>query len=144
VVAQGGEIVERSVTGPIGLPVESHLGFVGEKKKTAVLDMAAAAGLRLVPKNSRDPTVTTTYGVGQLIAEALDAGCTKIIIGCGDSGTSDGGAGMLQALGARLLDADGQELPRAAGGRSLVRLDRIDWDNVHPRLRGDAGKSNKM
>lgn len=144
VVAQGGEIVERSVTGPIGLSVESHLGFVGEKKKTAVLDMAAAAGLRLVPKNSRDPTVTTTYGVGQLIAEALDAGCTKIIIGCGDSGTSDGGAGMLQALGARLLDADGQELPRAAGGRSLVRLDRIDWDNVHPRLRGDAGKSNKM
>ncbi|KAH7089594.1 glycerate kinase [Paraphoma chrysanthemicola] len=140
VAAQGGVVLEKSVTGPIGLPVESHLGFVGENKKTAVLDMAAAAGLRLVPKEARDPTITTTYGVGELIAEALDAGSTRIIIGCGDSGTSDGGAGMLQALGVRLLDAEGQELPRAAGGRSLVRLDKIDWDNVHPRLRGDASE----
>ena len=140
IAAQGGQIVENSVTGPIGLPVESHLGFVGEDKKTAVLDMAAAAGLRLVPKNARDPTVTTTYGVGELIVEALNAGATKIIIGCGDSGTSDGGAGMLQALGVRLLDAQGQELPRAAGGHSLSRLDRICWANVHPRLREDTGE----
>ena len=143
IAAQGGEILERTVTGPIGLPVESYLGFVGENKNTAVLDMAAAAGLRLVPKNARDPTVTTTYGVGQLIAEALDAGSTKIIIGCGDSGTSDGGAGMLQALGVRLLDAEGQELPKAAGGQSLSRLEKICWNKVHPRLRRDAGKSNQ-
>jgi glycerate 2-kinase len=141
VAAQGGSIVEQEVTGPIGLPVDSHLGFIGGDGKTAVLDMAAAAGLRLVPKDLRDPTVTTTYGVGQLMAKALDSGCDKIILGCGDSGTSDGGAGMLQALGARLLDANGDELPRADGGRSLIRLERIDWSGLHPRLHADAGKS---
>lgn len=140
VAAQGGKVVEETVTGPIGLPVESHLGFIGKDSRTAVLDMAAAAGLRLVPKDSRDPTVTTTYGVGQLMSKALDAGCTKIIIGCGDSGTSDGGAGMLQALGVRLLDAQGNELPKADGGRSLSRLDKICWSSVHPRLRKDASE----
>jgi glycerate kinase len=141
VAAHGGSIVNVPVTGPTGSPVESHLGFIGEDKKTAVLDMAAAAGLRLVPKDERDPTITTTYGVGELIRRALDAGSKKIIIGCGDSGTSDGGAGMLQALGVRLLDADGEELPKAGGGRSLARLASISWDNAHPRLRGSAGKS---
>ncbi|KAI8943518.1 hypothetical protein NX059_001515 [Plenodomus lindquistii] len=140
VAAHGGTITEMTVTGPIGQPVASHLGFVGADQKTAVLDMAAAAGLRLVPKDSRDPTVTTTYGVGELIRKALDAGSTKILIGCGDSGTSDGGAGMLQALGVRLLDADGEELPRAGGGQSLTRLERICWCGVHARLRKDAGK----
>lgn len=139
VAAQGGVITNEIVTGPIGAPVQSHLGFV-HNGKTAVLDMAAAAGLRLVPKESRDPTVTTTYGVGQLIKKALDAGCTKIIIGCGDSGTSDGGAGMLQALGIRLIDAEGQELPKADGGRALSRLDKICWCGIHPRLRKDTGK----
>ena len=141
VAAHGGSVSNETVTGPIGVPVESHLGFVYDK--TAVLDMAAAAGLRLVPKGSRDPTVTTTYGVGELIRKALDAGCTKIIIGCGDSGTSDGGAGMLQALGVRLLDAEGNELPKADGGRALSRLDKICWCGVHPRLRKDAGKSTE-
>ncbi|KAJ4340872.1 hypothetical protein N0V87_002226 [Didymella glomerata] len=138
VAAHGGSVSNETVTGPIGVPVESHLGFVYDK--TAVLDMAAAAGLRLVPKGSRDPTVTTTYGVGELIRKALDAGCTKIIIGCGDSGTSDGGAGMLQALGVRLLDAEGNELPKADGGRALSRLDKICWCGVHPRLRKDAAE----
>jgi glycerate kinase len=85
--------------------------------------------------------VTTTYGVGELIREALDAGATKIIIGCGDSGTSDGGAGMLQALGIRLLDDMGHDLPRAGGGASLLHLNKLCWENMHPRLRGDAGKS---
>lgn len=141
VAAQGGEIVEETIIGPIGLPIDSHLGFLGENRNIAVLDMAAAAGLRLVPKNARDPTVTTTYGVGQLIAKALNAGSSKIIIGCGDSGTSDGGAGMLQALGVRLLDAEGKELQKAGGGQSLSRLDRICWCNVHPRLRMNASKS---
>ena len=139
VAAHGGTIVDETVTGPIGRPVQSHLGFVHDNK-TAVLDMAAAAGLRLVPKDSRDPTVTTTYGVGELIRKALDAGCTKVIVGCGDSGTSDGGVGMLQALGVRLLDAEGKELPEADGGRALSRLDKICWCGVHPRLRKDAGK----
>lgn len=141
VATHGGEIVEKWVTGPTGLPVHSHLGFIGEDRKTAVLDMAAAAGLRLVPKDARDPTVTTTFGVGKLIRAALDAGCKKIIVGCGDSGTSDGGAGMLQALGVRLLDADGIELPHAAGGRSLLNLNKICWKEAHSRLRGNEGKT---
>lgn len=140
VAAHGGSIVDVPVTGPTGSAVESHLGFIGKDKKTAVLDMAAAAGLRLVPKDERDPTITTTYGVGQLIKRALDAGSTKIIIGCGDSGTSDGGAGMLQALGVRLLDEDGEELPKAGGGRSLARLASICWADAHPRLQKNAGK----
>lgn len=97
--------------------------------------VAAAAGLRLVPRTQRDPTVTTTYGVGELMRAALDAGVDKILIGCGDSGTSDGGAGMLQALGARLLDQHGNELPLASGGGALADLARIVMDHVHPGLR---------
>ena len=143
VAAHGGVIVEVPVMGPIGASVESHLGFIGKDRKTAVLDMAAAAGLRLVPKDARDPMTTTTYGVGELIKKALDAGCTKIVIGCGDSGTSDGGAGMLQALGVRLLHADGEELPKAGGGQSLFRLANVCWCSIHPRLRKDASKLNK-
>jgi glycerate kinase len=140
VAAHGGEVVEEVVTGPVGWSVESHLGFIDDGKKTAVMDMAAAAGLRLVPKDLRDPIVTTTYGVGQLMRKALDEGCDKIIIGCGDSGTSDGGSGMLQALGVRLLDSEGQELPKADGGRSLSRLDKLCWCGIHPRLRQDISK----
>jgi glycerate kinase len=143
VAAHGGVIVGETVTGPVGSSVDSHLGFIGEDRKTAVLDMATAAGLRLVPKGARDPTITTTYGVGELIKKALDAGCTKIVVGCGDSGTSDGGAGMLQALGVRLLDANGEELPKAGGGRSLSALANVCWCSVHPRLRKDASESSK-
>lgn len=98
------------------------------------IEVAAAAGLRLVPRTQRDPTVTTTYGVGELIRAALDAGADKILIGCGDSGTSDGGAGMLQALGARLLDEHGNELPRASGGGALSGLAQIVMDHVDPGL----------
>lgn len=101
--------------------------------------MAAAAGLRLVPRAQRDPTRTTTYGVGELIRVAIEAGATKILIGCGDSGTSDGGAGMLQALGARLLDEDGNELPRASGGKALSKLATILIDEIHPALRPNNG-----
>jgi hypothetical protein len=104
----------------------------------AAIDMAAASGLRLVPRNLRDPCRTTTYGVGELIAAALDDGCTRIIIGCGDSGTSDGGAGMLQALGVRLLDDMGIELPKAGGGIDLSDLGSMDLHSIHPRLRPDA------
>ncbi|KAH7018738.1 glycerate kinase family protein [Macrophomina phaseolina] len=131
-----GELRELTVTGPIGAPVDSHFGLLGGKGcRTAVVEMAAAAGLSLVPKEARDPTVTTTYGVGELIAAALDEGVDKIVIGCGDSGTSDGGAGMLQALGARLLDETGEELPHPAGGRSLLKLADMDLSGLHPRLR---------
>ncbi|KAK7959587.1 uncharacterized protein PG986_004441 [Apiospora aurea] len=132
---KGGELRHLEVTGPTGQSIQSCYGVFGEDNKTAVVDMASAAGLRLVPKDCRDPTVTTTYGVGQLIAAALDEGCNKIIIGCGDSGTSDGGAGMLQALGVQLRAKDGSALPIAQGGGSLSNLDNICQQEIHPRLR---------
>ncbi|HEY9858337.1 MAG TPA: glycerate kinase [Candidatus Obscuribacterales bacterium] len=131
--ATGGSLHSLTVTGPTGQPVESHFGFLGgEGTKTAVLEMAAAAGLRLVPPNARNPLLTTTYGVGELIKAALDAGAERILVGCGDSGTNDGGAGMAQALGVRLLDASGQELGQ--GGNELMRLASIDLRDRDPRL----------
>jgi glycerate kinase len=134
VAATGGTLHYLTVTGPVGEPVSSHFGFLGGPgPKTAVLEMAAAAGLRLVLRDSRDPLCTTTHGVGQLIQAALDAGAERILLGCGDSGTNDGGAGAAQALGARLLDAEGGELGR--GGRELARLARIDLTALDPRLK---------
>lgn len=144
VAAQSGEIIDTTVTGPIGEPVESHFGLTGETKNVAVLDMAAAAGLRLVPKTHRDPTRTTTYGVGELMKAALDKGVSRIIIGCGDSGTSDGGAGLLQALGVKLLDADGNELPAASGGAALSKLARVSLEDLHPRLLPGAADRVKI
>ncbi|MEU5876445.1 glycerate kinase [Spirillospora sp. NPDC047279] len=129
----GGRIVPTVTTGPVGLPVESHYAFMGGPAPlTAVVEMAATAGLRLVPRDARDPARTTTAGVGELITAALDAGARRVLVGCGDSGTSDGGAGALRALGARLLDASGRELP--PGGAALTRLDRIDVSGLDPRL----------
>ncbi|TDD54132.1 glycerate kinase [Nonomuraea terrae] len=129
----GGRLVPRVTTGPTGKPVRSHFAITGGSgPRTAVVEMAATAGLRLVPGDERDPGRTTTYGVGELITAALDAGARRILVGCGDSGTSDGGAGALQALGARLLDAGGDELPR--GGAALARLHRIDPTGLDPRL----------
>ena len=136
VTAYGGEHRCLTVTGPVSKPVDAYYGFINGKgrPKTAVIDMAAAAGLRLVPKDMRDPTVTTTYGVGELIVAALEEGVQNIVIGCGDSGTSDGGVGMCQALGVQFLDRDGRELPLAGGGRSLTGLTSIDLSRAHPRL----------
>lgn len=129
----GGTLVPATVTGPVGDPVVAHWARLGGAAEgTAVVEMASAAGLRLVPADRRDPTTTTTYGVGELIRAALDAGLRRILIGCGDSGTSDGGAGALQALGARILDADGNDLPR--GGGALARADRLDLTGLHPAL----------
>lgn len=134
VQATGGTLHKVKVMGPVGKPVKSHFGFLGEGgPRTAVLEMAAAAGLRLVPRDKRNPLRTTTYGVGELIRAALDAGAERILIGCGDSGTNDGGAGMAQALGARLLDRKGDELKR--GGGHLRHLERIDLSRLDPRLR---------
>lgn len=132
--ATGGRLVRKTVTGPVGKPVESHYALLGGKARgVAVVEMAAAAGLRLVPRDLRDPTVTTTYGVGELIAAALDEDIHTILIGCGDSGTSDGGLGALQALGARITDNEGQEL--GFGGRYLADVDEIDFTNLHPALK---------
>lgn len=129
--ATGGRIVTTAATGPVGETIAAHFALLGGGD-TAVVEMAAVAGLSLVPHGLRDPGATTTYGVGELIRAALDTGARRILVGCGDSGTSDGGAGALQALGARLLDADGRELPR--GGRELTRLHRIDPTGLDPRL----------
>ncbi len=130
-----GQMHTVHVRGPVGQPVEAFFGMLGERtERTAVIEMAAAAGLRLVPRDQRNPTLTTSYGVGQLIAAALAQGAQRILLGCGDSGINDGGAGMAQALGARLLDAQGQEL--GAGGAELARLARIDLSGLDVRLRG--------
>ncbi|PGG99986.1 hypothetical protein AJ79_08348 [Helicocarpus griseus UAMH5409] len=139
VTATDGQLCYLTVTGPVNTPITSHYGLLGPNSahptKTAVIEMAAAAGLRLVPKDSRNPTLTTTYGVGELMRAALDEpGVGRLIIGCGDSGTNDGGAGMLQALGARFFDKDGKELPRAGGGLSLRNVTDIDLTDLHPRL----------
>ncbi|MFI7019467.1 glycerate kinase [Streptomyces sp. NPDC050164] len=131
--ATGGRLVPVPATGPIGETVGSHFALLGSGD-TAVVEMAAVAGLSLVPRDLRDPGATTTYGVGELIRAALDSGVRRILVGCGDSGTSDGGAGALQALGARLLDEQGEELP--VGGRELTRLHRIDPRGLDTRLAG--------
>ncbi|WP_419908014.1 glycerate kinase [Hoeflea sp.] len=133
VEATGGSIHEIVVTGPVGQPVDSFYGFLGgQEKPTAVIEMAAAAGLRLVPRDLRDPTVTTSFGVGELIRAAMDAGARRILIGCGDSGINDGGAGMAQALGARLTDAHGNDI--APGGAGLAGVAHIDTSGLDPRL----------
>ncbi|QFT29832.1 Glycerate 2-kinase [Labrenzia sp. THAF82] len=131
--ATGGTLHEIMVTGPVGQTVSSFFGMLGGKdRRTAVIEMAAAAGLSLVPRDQRDPTRTTSYGVGELILAALDAGAKRILIGCGDSGINDGGAGMAQALGARLLDANNNCIGR--GGAALANLSRIDISGLDPRL----------
>jgi len=131
--ATGGRLVSRRVTGPVGEPVTAHLALLGgEADGTAVVEMAQAAGLRLVPKDRRDPGATTTRGVGELILAALDEGARRILVGCGDSGTCDGGAGALQALGARVLDADGEEV--GAGGTALGAVASLDLTGLDPRL----------
>lgn len=138
----GGTLQPVTVTGPVGEPVEAHFGLLAAPETgtaggpapgpTAVLEMASAAGLRHVPRDRRDPLTTTTRGVGELIAAALDAGASRVLVGCGDSGTNDGGAGMAQALGVRLLDADGEDL--GSGGGELTRLAHVDVSGLDPRL----------
>ena len=122
------------VTGPVGKPVFAEWAIVddGSGGRTAVLEMASAGGLRLVPADLRDPGATTTRGVGELIAAALDEGVDRIVVGCGDSGTCDGGAGALSALGARILDQDGEVV--ADGGGNLIDAVSIDASGLHRGL----------
>ncbi len=129
--ATGGHWRTCRVRGPLGDPVEARLALLGDGH-TAVVEMAEAAGLHLLPPAARDPARASTYGVGELIRAALDAGATRLILALGGSATNDGGAGMAQALGARLLDASGAELP--PGGAALQRLHRIDLSGLDPRL----------
>lgn len=131
VAAAGGKLLRRQVRGPLGEPVEAAYGLLGDGV-TAVIEMAAASGLPLVPLARRDPRRTTSYGTGELIRAALDAGARRLVIGIGGSATNDGGAGMVQALGGSFLDAAGQELP--PGGAALAALADIDLSRLDPRL----------
>ena len=133
VAATHGRIVKKTVTGPLGEPVEAFYGLTGDGS-TAIIEMAAASGLELVPVASRNPLLTTTYGTGELIRDALDSGVRHIIIGIGGSATNDGGVGMVQALGGHFLDLSGQEI--GYGGGALGLLDRIDLSLLDARLAG--------
>ncbi len=129
--ASDGEIMSATVDDPLGRPIDAIWGALGDGQ-TAVIEMARSSGLAILTPEERNPLITTTYGVGELMLQALDTGYRHLIIGIGGSATNDGGAGMAQALGARLLDADGNELAR--GGGALADLDRIDVSSLDPRL----------
>ena len=132
VSAMGGKIIAREVTGPLGNKVRAEIGLLGDEM-TAVVEMASASGLRLVPLQKRNPLRTTTYGTGELIKACLDRGAKKIIVGVGGSATVDGGAGMATALGAKLLDKFGK--PIELGGEGLKNLFRIDCSQLDSRIK---------
>lgn len=127
----GGTIVSCRVTGPLGRPVDCEYGIL-QDGKTAVIEMAKAAGLTLVPVEKRNPLMTTTYGVGEVIRDAVKRGCRRFIVGIGGSATNDGGAGMLQALGFSVLDKMGNQIGFGAG--ELMRIDRVGSENAMPEL----------
>ncbi|WP_255991969.1 glycerate kinase [Chitinolyticbacter albus] len=129
--ATGGTRHRFPVLGPLGEQVDAVWGMLGDGK-TAVIEMAAASGIALVPAAQRNPLVTSTEGTGQLIRAALDSGARHFILAIGGSATNDGGTGMLRALGARFLDAAAQDLP--VGGAALTRLERIDLTGFDARI----------
>ncbi len=133
------------VTGPLGAPVDAAYGIVGED--TAVVELAAAAGLALVPEGAADPMRTTTYGVGEMIADAIRSGCRNVLLGIGGSATNDGGVGMLQALGFSFLDAEGKPVPPGAAGVGVIASieDRNVSDEVrHCRFRVACDVKNPL
>jgi len=132
VAAAGGELVQLTVEGPLGDPVEAEFGLI-DGGRTAVVELASSSGLPLVPNSRRDPRVTSTYGFGQVLEAARSRGVSQVIAGIGGSATNDGAAGMAQALGFRLLDAEGRDLPR--GAAALARLDRIEASGLDPAWR---------
>lgn len=131
--ATGGKIIKQTVTGPLGEKVEAFFGLLGNGT-TAIIEMAAASGLHLVPTDKRNPLITTTRGTGELIAAALEHNVDHIIIGIGGSATNDGGTGMASALGVRFLDENGQEIEE--GGGYLSSLAGIDISCMDARLAG--------
>ena len=133
VFATGGRMHRVEVTGPLGSRVAARYGTLGDGA-TAVVEMAEASGLQLVPAENRDPRATTTRGTGELIRHALERGARSLIAAIGGSATNDAGAGALQALGAGLFDEAGA--PLGPGGGSLARLARIDLGTLDPRLAG--------
>ena len=136
VEGMGGVFVTKEVTGPLGEKVEAVYGIIESKddlSKTAIIEMSAAAGITLVPEESRNPMNTTTFGVGELILDAIERGCRHFVVGIGGSATNDGGVGMLQALGYDFLTREGKTI--SYGGNGLKELARIEEANVHPTLK---------
>jgi len=131
--AIGGRRVARSVSGPDGRFVDAWFGLLGDDR-TAVVELAAASGLALMPVGTNDPLTATTFGTGELVLGALEAGVRRVVLAIGGSATNDAGAGALSALGARFLDASGGEIPR--GGAGLAHLERIDDSALAERIRG--------
>ena len=127
----GGERIELTVTGPLGEPVCACYGYLKETH-TAIIEMASAAGITLIPRDKRNPMAATTYGVGELIKDAAEKGCRNFIIGIGGSATNDGGVGMLQALGYDFLDEEGKQVPYGARGLELLKT--VSGENVLPEL----------
>jgi len=128
----GGEWVTAEVTGPLGKKVSAGYGII-ENEKLAVIEMSAAAGITLISEAERNPMHTTTYGVGEMIVDAMERGCRRFIVGIGGSATNDGGIGMLQALGFGILDKDGTQVP--FGAKGLREIEEITDGNVHPLLK---------
>ena len=129
--ATGGHLQTHRALAPLENEVDAQFGILSDEE-TAVIEMASASGLTLVTPHERDPLRTTTYGTGQLIRAALEAGCRRLIIGIGGSATNDGGAGMAEALGVRLLDTNGKQIQR--GGGNLGQLTSIDTTGLHPTI----------
>jgi glycerate 2-kinase len=131
--ARGGERRTLRVEDPLGRPVDAAFGILADGEASAVVEMAEASGLWRLARDELDPERASTFGTGQLMRAALDAGCRSILVGAGGSATNDGGAGAVEALGAKLLDDSGEPLPR--GGAALARLARVDVSALHPALR---------
>lgn len=132
VYAMNGRKMSCTVHDPLMNPIEAEYGIIYDSK-VAVIEMASASGLPLVPDGKRNPMLTTTYGTGELIKDALLEGCRSFLIGIGGSATNDAGTGMLQALGFRFLDKEGKELGQ--GGRILADIDSVDYSQVIPQLK---------
>lgn len=126
-----GDYVEARVADPLGRPIVARYGVI-DGGTTAVMEMSAASGLPLIAPEERNPLLTSTYGTGEMIAQAMERGCRKFLVGIGGSATNDGGTGMLRALGFRFLDAEGHEL--VGGGEILERIAQIDSSNVRKEL----------
>lgn len=131
VCGMNGTVCSVTVTGPLGAPVNCEYGII-EKTKTAVIEMSGAAGITLISEEERNPLHTTTYGVGEVIKDAITKGCRRFIIGIGGSATNDGGVGMLQALGYGFLDKEGKQVP--FGAKGLEQLEQITDTYVMPEL----------
>lgn len=127
-----GKRIDLTVTGPMHSPVDAYYGYLADSH-TAVMEMASAAGITLVPAEEKNPLLATSYGVGEMMNDALQKGCRNFIIGIGGSATNDGGIGMLKALGVRFLDENGEDA--GEGGQALARVEQIDVSGLNPLLK---------